>query len=131
MEKASGSWPEGKKTEKKTISNSKNDEKTLSMDSKILIMHYWWLRKGDFQWWITFICAGQSSVLKPSEGESQGRDHIHQTIKHLLNRYFGVFSITNGTGSLVPIKGIMNSAKYIEILRTRIVPFLVTFDGNF
>ncbi|GFV53962.1 DDE_3 domain-containing protein [Trichonephila clavipes] len=46
-------------------------------------------------------------------------------------RNIATFFITNGTGSLVPYKGMMNYVKYIEILRSRIVPSIETFDGIF
>ncbi len=41
------------------------------------------------------------------------------------------FSATNGTGNLVPFKGMVNWTKYIEILRRKIVSFMQTFDGAF
>lgn len=41
------------------------------------------------------------------------------------------FFTINGTGSLVPLKGMMNSIKYIEILCRRIVQFMETFGDTF
>lgn len=73
----------------------------------------------------------QSSFVRRSEDEPLRIDHIQQTVKHPSKQMFWGFFTTNGTGSLVPIKGMMNSVKYIEILRHRIVPFMETFDGTF
>lgn len=78
-----------------------------------------------------FVQGYKSSVVRRSEGETLRPDHIQQTVKHPSKQMFWGFFTTNGTGSLVPITGMMNSVKYIEILRSRIVPFMETFDGTF
>lgn len=44
---------------------------------------------------------------------------------------FWCFFTINGIGSLVPLKSMMNSVKYIKILLSRIVPFMGTFYGTF
>jgi hypothetical protein len=38
-----------------------------------------------------------------------------------------MFFTASGPGSLVPVDGMMNSSKYIEILKSRVLPFLQTF----
>jgi hypothetical protein len=44
---------------------------------------------------------------------------------------FSVFFIAVDPGSLLPLDGMMNSTKYIEILKSRVLPFLQTFaDGK-
>jgi hypothetical protein len=39
---------------------------------------------------------------------------------------WGFFTV-GGSGSLVPVDGMMNSSKYIKILKSRVSPFLQTF----
>jgi transposase len=42
-----------------------------------------------------------------------------------------VFFTASGPGSLVTVDGMMNSSKYTEILKSRVLPFLKTFaDGK-
>jgi transposase len=44
--------------------------------------------------------------------------------------FYGFFT-TSGRGSLVTVDGMMNSSKYIEILKSKVLPFLQTFaDGK-
>lgn len=70
-----------------------------------------------------FVRRGDSEPLRP--------EHVEQTVKHPLKQMFWGFFTANGTGSLVPVQGMMNSTKYIEILRRSIVPFMQTFEGTF
>jgi transposase len=43
--------------------------------------------------------------------------------------FWGFFT-ASGPGSLVPVDGIMNSSKYIKIIKSRVLLFLQTFSGG-
>ncbi|GFY70130.1 hypothetical protein TNIN_268191 [Trichonephila inaurata madagascariensis] len=58
-------------------------------------------------------------------------DHIQQIVKHPSEEILGFFFTTYDTGNLVSLKGMISSVKYIEILCSRIVQFMITFDGTF
>ncbi|GFU62266.1 uncharacterized protein TNCV_4859771 [Trichonephila clavipes] len=73
----------------------------------------------------------KSNAVKRSDVETLcSPDHIQQIVIHPSKQFWSFFT-TNGGGSLVPFKGIMNYVKYIEILCSRIVPSMETFDGAF
>lgn len=69
--------------------------------------------------------------MRRGDSEPLTPEHFQQSVKHILKQMFlGVFP-TNCTGSLVPVQAMMNSVKYIQILRNKIVPFVQTFSGTF
>ncbi|GFV49950.1 retrovirus-related Pol polyprotein from transposon 412 [Trichonephila clavipes] len=74
----------------------------------------------------------KSSTVRQSEGHILLPDHTQQTVKHLSEEMFWVFfhKKWRWTGNSVPLKDTRNSAKCIETLRSRIVQFMVTFDGT-
>ncbi|KAK9885164.1 hypothetical protein WA026_010674 [Henosepilachna vigintioctopunctata] len=74
-----------------------------------------------------FVQGYKSSVVRRSDGETLRPDHIQQTVKYPSKQMFWGFFTTNGTGRLAPVTGMMNLVKYMEILRTRIVPFMEHF----
>ncbi|KAK9877564.1 hypothetical protein WA026_018667 [Henosepilachna vigintioctopunctata] len=78
-----------------------------------------------------FVQGYKLSVVRRSDGETSRPDHIQQTVKHPPKQMFWGFFTTNGTGRLAPITGVMNSVKYMEILRTRMVSFMEPFGGTF
>lgn len=78
-----------------------------------------------------FVQGYKGNVVRRGDSEPLTPEHFQQTVKHPLKQMFWGFFTTNGTGSLVPVQGMMNSTKYIEILRHRIVPFMQTFSGTF
>ena len=77
-----------------------------------------------------FVQVHKSNIVRQSQGETQ-LDYFQQIVKHSSKQMFWGFFTSNGTGSLVSLKGMMNSVKYIEILCNKIVPFMKTFDGAF
>ena len=72
-----------------------------------------------------FIVQGfKSRYVRRGIGEPLRRGHIDQAPKHPPKKMFwGYFSFL-GTGTLVPVEGMMNSNKYMEILRQKLVPAL-------
>ena len=78
-----------------------------------------------------FVQGHKSNVVGWSEGETLRLHHIQQTIKHPFKQMFWGFFMTNSTGNLISLKGMINSVKCIEILLSKIVPFMETFDSTF
>ena len=58
--------------------------------------------------------------------------HVNQSVKHPQKKMFWESFTWKGVGFLVPVKGIMNTARYIDVLRRRAFPDLkrVFPDGN-
>lgn len=74
----------------------------------------------------------RSRYVRKSDNEKLTPGHIDQTVKHPQKKMFwGCFSYV-GTGSLVPIEGMMNSLKYKELLEQKLATELkkVNPDGN-
>lgn len=78
-----------------------------------------------------FLVQGQRSrFVRKSDNKKLTAAHINQTVKHLLKKMFwGCFSY-KGTGSLVPIEGMMNSLKYKDLLEQRLQAELDKVDAN-
>lgn len=78
-----------------------------------------------------FLVQGQRSrFVRKSDNEKLTAAHIDQTVKHPLKKMFwGCFSY-KGTGSLVPVEGIMNSEKYKDLLEQRLEAELRKVDAN-
>ncbi|GFT02438.1 hypothetical protein TNCV_4625541 [Trichonephila clavipes] len=73
----------------------------------------------------------KSNAAKQSEGEILLPDHIQQTVKQPSEEMVWCIFITDAIENLVHIKVMINYVKYIEILRSRIVQIMITFDGTF
>ena len=73
-----------------------------------------------------FVQRYKSKVVRWSEAQTLGLDHMKQTIKHLSKHMFLVFP-----QQMAQEESMMNSVKYIEIFRSRIVPSIKTFDPDF
>jgi hypothetical protein len=77
-----------------------------------------------------FFQGYRTSVVRRSSDEPVRVEHFQQTVKYLQKHVFGVFT-ASGPENLVPVGGMMNSSKYIEILKSRVLPFLHAFaDGK-
>lgn len=68
-----------------------------------------------------FLVQGQrSKFVRKAANESLTAAHINQTVKHPTKKMFwGCFSYS-GTGTLIPIEGMMNSEKYKAMLGQRL-----------
>lgn len=74
----------------------------------------------------------RSSFVRRSDGETISSDHIQQTPKHTIKQMFwGCFS-ASGLGTLVPVEGMMNQDKYIDILSRKVLTELSNLypDGD-
>ena len=68
-----------------------------------------------------FIIQGQRSrYVKKSHSEKPSPKHIDQSVKYPKKMFWGCFSI-NGPGPLVPVDGMMNSYKAIEVVRRQVI----------
>lgn len=78
-----------------------------------------------------FIVQGQRSrYVRRSGNEKLTAAHIDQTVKHPQKKMFwGCFSYA-GTGSLVPVEGMMNSQKYKELLERKLSAELTKADQS-
>lgn len=77
-----------------------------------------------------FVQGMRHQFVRRSDREPVSPAHIQQSIKHPVKQMFwGCFSFF-GPGSLVPITGMMNSQKYLEILQDRMVPELLKVNGG-
>lgn len=78
-----------------------------------------------------FLVQGQRSrFVRKSENEKLTTQHFDQTVKHPIKKMFwGCFSY-KGTGSLVPIEGMMNSEKYKNLLEQKLENELRKLDAN-
>lgn len=78
-----------------------------------------------------FFVQGQRSLyVRKSVNEKLSAAHIDQTVKHPLKvMFWGCFSY-KGTGSLVPIKGMMNSQKYKDLLENKLEAELRKVNAN-
>lgn len=66
----------------------------------------------------------RSQYVRRSKGEPIKAVHLVQTVKHPLKKMFwGCFSFI-GVGPLCPVIGMMNSARYIDVLKYYAVPTL-------
>lgn len=61
------------------------------------------------------------SHVRRSNNETVSPKHLQQTVKHPVKQMFwGCFGY-HGLGPLLPITGMMNSAKYIPILQSKVI----------
>ena len=70
-----------------------------------------------------FLVQGvRSQHVRRSKGEPLKESHIDQTVKHPLKKMFwGCFSYY-GVGPLKPVEGMMNSEKYLDVLKQKVIP---------
>jgi hypothetical protein len=78
---------------------------------------------------IFFVQSYRGSVIRRSSDEPVRVENRQQIVK-CRKKCFGVFFTASVPGSLVPVDGMMHSSNYIEILKSRIVPFLQTFPDD-
>ena len=78
-----------------------------------------------------FLVQGQrSKFVRKAANESLSASHINQTVKHPSKKMFwGCFSYS-GTGTLIPIEGMMNSEKYKSLLGQRLAIELDKVQGR-
>ena len=76
-----------------------------------------------------FLVQGQRSQhVRKFRDETPRNVHIDQSVKHPQKKMFcGCFSY-NGVGGLLPVEGMMNSDKFIDVLRRRLVPEMEKTD---
>ena len=83
-----------------------------------------------------FVVHGfNSAFVRRSPGEPISPAHINQTTKHPPKKMFWGSFTANGLGGLITVDGMMNSEKYIEVLRRKVIPDLANYypagDGVF
>ena len=67
-----------------------------------------------------FVQGRHSKYVRISEGEKLSPMHFNQAVKHPEKKMFwGCFSFS-GVGTLSPIEGMMNSARYTELIRRKV-----------
>ena len=72
-----------------------------------------------------FLVRGKhSQFVCKSAGEMLTSHHINESVKHPPKKMFWGGFIWKGVGSLVPIEGMMNTNKYIDVLKRRAFPDL-------
>ena len=65
-----------------------------------------------------FVQGYRKTVVWGSQAET---GHLQQTVKHPPKQMFQGHSTFTGPGSLIPIEGMINSEKYRDILKCRVV----------
>ena len=70
-----------------------------------------------------FLVQGvRSQHVRISKGEPLKESHIDQAVKHSPKKMFwGCFSYYK-VGPLKPVEGMMNSAKYLDVLTKKVIP---------
>ena len=64
-----------------------------------------------------FVKGKHNQFVRKSAGERLSASHINHSVKHPQKKTFwGSFS-WKGVGSLVPVEGMMNTDRYIDVLR--------------
>ena len=72
-----------------------------------------------------FLVRGKhSQFVRKSAGEMLTSHHINESVKHPPKKMFWEGFTWKGVGSLVPIEGMMNTDKYIDVLKRRAFPDL-------
>ena len=72
-----------------------------------------------------FLVRGKhSQFVRKSAGEMLTSHHINESVKHPPKKMFWGGFTWKGVGSLVPIEGMMNTDKYIDVLKRRAFPDL-------
>jgi hypothetical protein len=69
-----------------------------------------------------FVQGYRKTVVQRSQAEPLRTGHHQQTVKHPPEKMFGACFTSIGPGNLVFIEGIMNSEKYSDITKRRVVP---------
>ena len=66
-----------------------------------------------------YVRGEHSKFVRRSIGESLNSHHVNQTVKHPQKKMFwGCFSYA-GVGSLFPVEGMMNSDRYIDVIKKK------------
>ena len=66
-----------------------------------------------------YVRGEHSRFVRRSIGESLNSHHVNQTVKHPQKKMFwGCFSYA-GVGSLFPVEGMMNSDRYIDVIKKK------------
>jgi hypothetical protein len=79
---------------------------------------------------IFFVQGYRASVARRSSDEPVRAEHLQPTVQYLPKKMFCGFNTASSPGSLVPVDGVMNSSKYIKILKSIVLPFLQTFADD-
>ena len=67
-----------------------------------------------------FLVRGKhSQFVRKSAGEMLTSHHINESVKHPIKKMFWGGFTWKGVGSLVSIEGMMNTDKYIDVLKRR------------
>lgn len=74
-----------------------------------------------------FVQGCRKTVVRRSQAERLRTEHQWTVKRHSEKVFWGCF-ISTGPGSLVPIEKVMNSEKYIGIIKCRVVPAV---ENNF
>ena len=67
-----------------------------------------------------FVKGKHNQFVRKSAGERLSASHINYSVKHSQKKTFwGRRRTWKGVGSLVPVEGMMNTDRYIDVLRRR------------
>ena len=64
-----------------------------------------------------FVIGNHSQFVRKSAEERLSASHLNQSVKHLQKKMFWDSFTWKGVGFLVPVKGMMNTDRYIDVLR--------------
>ena len=77
-----------------------------------------------------YVRGEHSRFVRRSIEESLNSHHVNQTVKHPQKKmFFGCFSYA-GVGSLFPLEGMMNSDRYIDVIKKVIPNLKNAFPGE-